>query len=347
MPDPKDNPVSKETCAFLADVKKGKTRRFVLLCKGTKIINLVLFKKGSFEKYKMEAKEAGSGQVYYGVAAGKGENLVFQLAIDDGFQAAPVKPMTLKEFLDDMADFRCRPTFEIVKSLTAVPDEDDEEETESNESDESSSSQSQASPEAEKFAKELEAVLKRCVDLLKTQPTNATQIRAVMQYVREQAADGELAKAKAGLPRLEALLDAAQADGGKETDVIPAGKVAEMVAALSKAKLAWSTAIQGLVKAIEPVIKEHLKEDAGTARGLVKIVESYRGELAEAFKQMEQASKDPAKFAKARDAAQQTLERVSNELYDDNVLTYLDDEGVDVYGPIDDALEEIERLLAT
>jgi len=117
--------LSDDTITCLEQAKKGKPRKFVLVNKGAAIVNLVVYKKGSVEKYKKEAKEAGSGQVSYGVVTGSGMELNFQLARSDGFERAPVKPMTLKEFLAERGDFKCKPLIEIVDSPLVVLDDED------------------------------------------------------------------------------------------------------------------------------------------------------------------------------------------------------------------------------
>lgn len=113
-----------DTLAFLAEVKKGKLRRFVMIAKGSSIVSLIVYKKGSVEKLKKEAKEGGKGQFYFGVAEGSGAALGFKLAVDDGFTDAPVKNAVLKSFLAD-AGFVCKPEFVIVPTLPAITDEDE------------------------------------------------------------------------------------------------------------------------------------------------------------------------------------------------------------------------------
>jgi len=51
--------VSNDSKAYLDDVKKGKSRKFAMICKGTEVVSLVVYKKGGVEKRKKEAKEAG------------------------------------------------------------------------------------------------------------------------------------------------------------------------------------------------------------------------------------------------------------------------------------------------
>jgi hypothetical protein len=118
-------PVSDETKAFLEEVKKGKPRKFAMICKGAEIVSLVVYKKGGIEKRKKEAKESGKGLFYFGAIRGKGIDINFVLAKSDGFEKAPVKNTVLKSFLSEAADFRCKPIFEIVNTPQLVLDEDD------------------------------------------------------------------------------------------------------------------------------------------------------------------------------------------------------------------------------
>jgi len=117
--------IDEDSVEHLEQVRKGKPRKFVMICKGTSVISLVLYKKGSVDKFRKQAKEAGKGQVYTGVIGGKGMDIQFKLAIEDGFDKEPVKPLILKSFLEEEADFKCKPTFEIVPSHGFALDEDD------------------------------------------------------------------------------------------------------------------------------------------------------------------------------------------------------------------------------
>ena len=63
--------VSNDSKAYLEEVKKGKSRKFAMICKGTEVISLVVYKKGGVEKRKKEAKESGKGQFYFGTVGGK------------------------------------------------------------------------------------------------------------------------------------------------------------------------------------------------------------------------------------------------------------------------------------
>lgn len=118
-------PVDDESKDMLADAKKGRSRNFVMVCRGADICSLIVFKRGTVDQRAKEAKKraGGAGVVYAGVIDGRGENLNFKLNKAD-YSKAPAKTATLKSFLAEHADFKGRPVFELVDSLAPVLDED-------------------------------------------------------------------------------------------------------------------------------------------------------------------------------------------------------------------------------
>ncbi len=108
--------LDEDTQKYLEEAKKGKSRKFAMLCKGVTIVGLKIYKKGTEAKYKKELKQEGTGKFYYGVITGKGQNLVFQLPKDQ-FDKPPTKEVTLKAFLGDEADMKFKPTYELVAGL--------------------------------------------------------------------------------------------------------------------------------------------------------------------------------------------------------------------------------------
>lgn len=117
--------VDEETLQNLEQVRKGKARKFVLVCKGTTIVSLVIYKKGSLDKFKKQAKESGTGQLFHGTVDGRGPDLRFALSRAEGFTKEPVKPLVLKTFLEGTGEFKYKPHFEIVDLLGPLLDEDD------------------------------------------------------------------------------------------------------------------------------------------------------------------------------------------------------------------------------
>ena len=126
--------VDSDTIQFLDDVKKGKARKFAMICKGVNILGLIVYKKGTEEKHKKEAKKQGKGKFFGGVVTGKGVDIRFQL-LGTAYDKLPGKELTLKDFLATEAGFKCKPKYEIVNELEEV-DESDEASTtgETNES---------------------------------------------------------------------------------------------------------------------------------------------------------------------------------------------------------------------
>jgi hypothetical protein len=110
---------------YLEEAKKGKPRKFAMLCKGVSIVGLKIYKKGNQEKYKKELKKEATGQFYSGIIAGKGKNLVFQLPRDQ-YEKPPTKEVTLKAFLSDEADMKFKPTYQLVASLDAMPGDEEQ-----------------------------------------------------------------------------------------------------------------------------------------------------------------------------------------------------------------------------
>lgn len=106
-------PLDEGTLKYLADVKKGKERKFAMLCKGVSIVGLMVYKKGNEERFKKELKKNGSGKFFAGVITGKGEKIVFNLS-RESCDKPPTKPIALKEFLVEQSNLKFKPTYEIV-----------------------------------------------------------------------------------------------------------------------------------------------------------------------------------------------------------------------------------------
>jgi hypothetical protein len=126
-PSKDEGKLSQDTIDNLGEVKKGKPRRFVMLCKGASIVNLIVFKKGSVEKYKKEAKEAGTGLFFSGIVDGRAADIHFKLSLTEYGDKPPVKDLILKTFLEEKGEFKCKPSIDMVESVGVVLDEDDAE----------------------------------------------------------------------------------------------------------------------------------------------------------------------------------------------------------------------------
>ncbi len=173
--------LSDETRDYLEEVKKGKSRKFAMICKGTNIVSLVVYKKGSVEKYKKEAKSAGKGQFYFGTVEGRGQDVTFKLAREDGFDSAPVKTQALKHFLDE-GGIKSKPLFEIVDTAPIALDEDD--------------------PLAARFLKLQESALQAC----DAYPTRVAEIEKAIKSTALILSEGESDQAEAQVNAFEQLL---------------------------------------------------------------------------------------------------------------------------------------------
>ncbi len=119
-------PLNEDSIKCLELVKRGQPARFVMVHKGMKVLSVIAYRKGNLDGHKRDAREAGMGEVSFGVVDGSGPNIVFKLAVADGFEAPPMKtPVGLRDFLNDGTGFSFKPTFEIVPELPEVAMEDD------------------------------------------------------------------------------------------------------------------------------------------------------------------------------------------------------------------------------
>jgi hypothetical protein len=131
--------IDTETSEMLEnEVKKGKARKFILICKGATIKKLIVFKKGPYNTRLQKAKKDGfRGEAVCGIVTGSGENLRFQLAgtkevagamsVDAPVDSEPTKTTKLKEFLADN-NLKRKPEYEIIRDVNALEkaDEDDD-----------------------------------------------------------------------------------------------------------------------------------------------------------------------------------------------------------------------------
>ena len=102
MPPTDDGPIvrmSEESKKLLNKASKGRPVEFVMICKGVRIIALVLFRYGKPTKpFIEEARKIGRGDVYAGVIHGTGKSLVFSLDSNE-YSSPPGRELILKDFL--------------------------------------------------------------------------------------------------------------------------------------------------------------------------------------------------------------------------------------------------------
>jgi len=125
--DDKFEKMDDESLSFLEQVRKGKSRNFVLSMKGNKVRSMVVKKKPIKEKERKAARGEGF-QPIFGVASGMGAKITFTIARADGFdeKAAERKTEKLKKFLSSQTGKVFKPTFELVDSPPPIPFDDDD-----------------------------------------------------------------------------------------------------------------------------------------------------------------------------------------------------------------------------
>ena len=125
--DEKIDQMDEESLAFLEQVRKGKSRNFVLSMKGNKVRSLLIKKKPIKAKDRKSARGEGY-QAVFGILTGMGAKITFSVARSDGFdeKVRDCKVEKLKKFLSAQTSKAFKPTFELVDTPPPIPfDEED------------------------------------------------------------------------------------------------------------------------------------------------------------------------------------------------------------------------------
>jgi len=204
--DDKCDAMDDDSLAFLEQVRKGKSRNFVLSMKGNKVRSMLVKKKPIKDKDRKAARGEGY-QPVYGVASGMGANVTFTLARSDGFdeKAADCKTEKLKKFLNAQTGKVFKPAFELVE--TPPPIAFDEEDLND--------------PLIARFMKMAPVINKAC----DAAPDHVDAIQRTVNEIRELLQDEE-SRAQAG-PRLDAFVQFLKnllANGSAGTSEQPAGE---------------------------------------------------------------------------------------------------------------------------
>lgn len=197
-------PIDQDSIGHLEDARRGKARSFVMVCKGMSIVSLVVYHKGTVETATRQAKQAGSGQVYHGLIEGNGQDLCFKLATADGFETEPVKPLTLKAFLEEEADFKAKPRFEIVPTLDGSGD-----------------TSGQMEDEMARFTRRLTDLKPALDEAMGGAGDNAQVIKSQTAVAAAHARKSEFGPANQALDEVERLLFGRGESITKDTEPIP------------------------------------------------------------------------------------------------------------------------------
>ena len=211
-------PVDAESKKFLEEVKKGKPRRFAMACKGVKILSLIVYKKGTEEKYKKQIKKQdGAGQFFGGVVSGKGKDIVFELLADD-YDKPPGKDVLLKQYLEAEAGMSLKPVYSIVGSLSPVdaPIETQAAESAQPETNEADVVDASPSPADTALTSQLTAALNKLAPLIKqaatAHPDRKPEIMQPVVVIRASIDEGALGRAKEELLQYGRFLKELTAD---------------------------------------------------------------------------------------------------------------------------------------
>ena len=205
-------PMDAETCAMLDRVRKGKALRFAMICKGASVLGLSIFKKGQPDAKLRGLKNAGfKGIGYTGVVRGKGMDITFELAAADGYEKEPVREAIIRKFLKDHADLAAKPTFEIVRQLSAVT-EDEEGDAES-----TGSEAAESGADLSQFIAALKQVTPKVQQAIKSAPETKDDLMGLVKEVKA-AIDAEDADgARPSMIRFSARLKALRGENDTDT----------------------------------------------------------------------------------------------------------------------------------
>ncbi len=207
-----DERFSEESRKFLLEVKKGKSRKFVLVKDGVQIDRLIIFKTGTFDRIIRKARQDGAwGEMYFGMLQGDGTDIRFELSRADGFTTPPGTDVRLKEFLKETTGLKFEPAYVIVENLEIVEEaereehaEEDSEGSEIVESAADGGSSVVEENQEEKFVRFLKAILPH---VKKALAANTSVGDALQNSVREAQEFGRRREFEPGLAALRKVGD--------------------------------------------------------------------------------------------------------------------------------------------
>ena len=346
--------IDAESLAALELVKKGKPRKFAMICKGVQIQSLTVFKKGKAEAQIKKAKKDGfKGKGFTGVVHGKGMEIKFDLASSDGFDSAPTKDIMLKAFLKD-AGFKCAPEFRIVNELIEVSETDDEDSTAT---DGPSGTETTDSGERDP-AKELTERLKVLMPSIKavTEPPQSEQLKQLTSQVSAAAQKKDYVAANQALDQVEQLLRELGTEGSgsppsSSSELSPdfANQWTEAKSKYDDANEQVNRQLEQLRSALQSSGDPDLEKIADM--GLNAVTADFRVPMQAALLNVDRASGEGMRkaIADAREAVTEFYDHIENdervEVCDDNPF---EDEGVKVSirGTLGVALADLNKVLA-
>ena len=316
--------IDSESIKSLEDVKKGKPRRFILLCKGSAIQRLVVFKKGSAESILQRTKKEGfKGQAYIGVVDGKGQDISFKLCTADGYDSAPGKEPFLKAFLSTEAGITCKPKYEIVLALPKISEEEDEA-TATPESPAPAMART-GDPNIE-LRQKMRAAIQKLTPAVKTfvtaNPERRQEVLQPLERLRNFALGDPAVDKTAAIEALKSVQSLVSSTPAAEPAVPsePAGQRGQKI---------WHGAVQAVLQQVDTLkqaIAEHEEESyQSLAKTIVgTVTKRFDERLAEACRQFDES---PAENAQA---VAGVIRDYTSFIKDDEMLKMLDDNPFEV-----------------
>lgn len=123
--------IDSNTKKFLEKVVKGTPCKFIMICKGVKILHLTAYRKGSEKTHLGKIKKLPKKGIFCGVITGSGKDIVFELE-RERYDEPPGRKFVLKDFLESQAGISCLPRYELVEKLTAASEENNDNNENSN-----------------------------------------------------------------------------------------------------------------------------------------------------------------------------------------------------------------------
>lgn len=184
----------------------------------------------------------------------------------------------------------------------------------------------------------------RYLELLTTQPANASALRAAMAAVSAAAGQDDYTRAAAALEKVESLI-AEAGSLGRETDVIPEGLVAARIAAFEQAQQRWEAGVAEVRAAMKPIQAGLTGEFAAAVPAIDNIVNSYRQELTGLLQDARSAQDAPAVDSATRELRAK-VGALRAEIGAEDLFVYLDGSGAPITPSFEAALDDIEALIA-
>jgi hypothetical protein len=278
-----DERFSEESRKFLLDVKKGKSRKFVLAKDGVQIDRLIIFKIGTFDRMIRMARQDGAwGEIFFGMLEGDGTDIRFELSRSDGFTNPPGSDVRLKEFLREVTGLKFEPAYVIVDnraSAEEADDEDTEDESETRAVADNAVTGAPSSPVPEnsedKFVRILKAILPHVKRALAKPASPSDELQQAVREAQDFGRRRDFDSGMAALRRVGELTKQALAEADARPAIIKADSPAnELATAQNSRRRKWETRLAE----VEPTYRDAISRGASSVDKLRKVMNYARNE---------------------------------------------------------------------